>query len=113
MLTLYGISNCDTVKKAKNWLDEHGMDYRFHDYRKHGLTANLLDSFEAELGWEKLLNKQSTSWRKLDAQQQATISRATALQLMLATPTLIKRPILDAGNKLVVGFKAENYQHEL
>jgi len=113
MYTLYGISNCNTVKKAKDWLEDHNMKYQFHDYRKQGLTVDLLDSFEATLGWEKLLNKQSTSWRKLDDQQKKTISRETALQYMLDTPTLIKRPVLDTGDKMIVGFKAENYQSEL
>jgi len=113
MYTLYGISNCNTVKKAKDWLQDHHIEYQFHDYRKQGLTADLLASFEASLGWEKLLNKQSTSWRKLNDEQKATLSKHTALQYMLATPTLIKRPVLDTGDKMIVGFKAENYQHEL
>ncbi|KAF3982057.1 MAG: ArsC family reductase [Methylococcales symbiont of Hymedesmia sp. n. MRB-2018] len=113
MYTLYGISNCNTVKKAKDWLDDNTIDYQFHDYRKQGLTSELLESFESTLGWEKLLNKQSTSWRKLDEQQKANISKQTALQYMLDTPTLIKRPILDIGNKMIIGFKAENYQNEL
>ncbi|KAF3978277.1 MAG: ArsC family reductase [Methylococcales symbiont of Iophon sp. n. MRB-2018] len=113
MYTLYGISNCNTVKKAKDWLDDNTIDYQFHDYRKQGLTSELLESFEGTLGWEKLLNKQSTSWRKLDEQQKTNISKQTALQYMLDTPTLIKRPILDTGNKMIIGFKAENYQNEL
>ncbi len=113
MVTLYGISNCNTVKKAKDWLENHTIDYQFHDYRKQGLTADLLDSFETALGWEKLLNKQSTSWRKLNDDQKANVSKQSALQYMLDTPTLIKRPVLDTGNKMIVGFKAENYQNEL
>lgn len=113
MMTLYGISNCNTVKKAKDWLQENNIDFQFHDYRKQGLTAELLDSFEQVLGWEKLLNKQSTSWRKLTDEQKTSISKQTALQFMLETPTLIKRPVLDTGEKMLIGFKAENYQKEL
>ena len=113
MHTLYGISNCNTVKKAKDWLQDNKIDFQFHDYRKQGLTAELLESFEAALGWEKLLNKQSTSWRKLTDDQKSSISKKTALQFMLETPTLIKRPVLDTGEKMIIGFKAENYQTEL
>ena len=113
MYTLYGISNCNTVKKAKDWLKSNNINFQFHDYRQQGLTANLLDSFEAELGWETLLNKQSTSWRKLNIDQKNNVSRQTALQYMLDTPTLIKRPVLDTGEKLIIGFKAEIYQTEL
>lgn len=113
MYTLYGISNCNTVKKAKDWLTENNIDFQFHDYRKQGLSTELLESFEQSLGWEKLLNKQSTSWRKLTDDQKANISKQTALEYMLATPTLIKRPVLDTGDKMIIGFKAENYQTEL
>jgi len=113
MYTLYGISNCNTVKKAKDWLDDNNIEYQFHDYRKQGLGIDLLNAFEAALGWEKLLNKQSTSWRKLNDEQKNNISKQTALQYMLDTPTLIKRPVLDTGEKMIVGFKADNYQNEL
>ena len=113
MYTLYGISNCNTVKKAKDWLDDHNIEYQFHDYRKQGLDVDLLNSFEVALGWEKLLNKQSTSWRKLNDDQKNNISKQTALQYMLDTPTLIKRPVLDTGKKMIAGFKADNYQNEL
>lgn len=113
MHILYGISNCNTVKKAKDWLEANHIEYQFHDYRKQGLTADLLDSFEAALGWEKLLNKQSTSWRKLNDEQKSNVSKQTALQYMLETPTLIKRPVLDTGEKMIIGFKSENYQQQL
>ncbi len=113
MNTLYGISNCNTVKKAKDWLQDNNIDFEFHDYRKQGLTPELLESFEATLGWEKSLNKQSTSWRKLSDNQKANISKQTALKFMLETPTLIKRPVLDTGDKMIVGFKADNYQEQL
>lgn len=113
MYTLYGISNCNTVKKAKDWLEENQIAYQFHDYRKQGLTADLLESFELALGWEKLLNKQSTRWRKLNDDQKNNISKQTALQYMLEMPALIKRPVLDTGEKMIIGFKADNYQKEL
>ncbi|MFW5442783.1 MAG: ArsC family reductase [Methylococcaceae bacterium] len=113
MITLYGISNCNTVKKAKDWLEHNQIEYQFHDYRKQGLTIELLESFEKSLGWEKILNKQSTSWRKLSDDQKKQICKQTAMQYMLETPTLIKRPVLDTGKKMLVGFKAENYQTEL
>jgi Spx/MgsR family transcriptional regulator len=113
MVVLYGISNCSTVKKAKDWLQENNIEYQFHDYRKQGLTADLLESFELAVGWEVLLNKQSTSWRKLSDQQKNQVSKQTALQYMLETPALIKRPVLDTGEKMIVGFKAENYQQIL
>jgi len=113
MTTLYGISNCNTVKKAKDWLQENNIDFQFHDYRKQGLTEELLNSFEEQLGWQKLLNKQSTSWRKLTDDQKSNICKQTALQYMLETPTLIKRPVLVTDEKMIVGFKAENYQQEL
>lgn len=113
MFVLYGISNCSTVKKAKDWLQENNIDFQFHDYRKQGLTTELLESFEDSLSWEVILNKKSTGWRKLSDEQKAQVSKQTALQYMLETPTLIKRPILDTGKKMIVGFKAENYQQIL
>jgi Spx/MgsR family transcriptional regulator len=113
MHTLYGISNCTTVKKAKDWLNGHNIEYQFHDYRKQGLTEDLLEYFEANLGWETILNKRSISWRKLTEEQRETVSKKTALDFMLESPTLIKRPILDTGEKLVIGFTAENYEQAL
>ena len=111
--TLYGIKNCDTVKKARNWLDQNGISYRFHDFRIDGLTPELLQHFADHLDWNKLLNRSSTSWRQLSADQQSDLTQEKALQLMLTTPTLIKRPVLESGDKLMLGFKAENYQTEL
>jgi Spx/MgsR family transcriptional regulator len=113
MLELYGISNCDTVKKAKSWLEKNNKDYQFHDYRKQGLSAELLNLFEAELGWETLLNKRSTSWRQLNEEIKNNISKETALQAMMETPTLIKRPILKIETHYIIGFNAENYQQQL
>ncbi|WP_404356368.1 ArsC family reductase [Methylotuvimicrobium sp. KM1] len=112
MPTLYGIKNCDTIKKARKWLDQNGIDYRFHDYREDGLTTELLKNFLARSDWQTLLNQRSTSWRQLDAAQKSDLDEDKALKLMLETPTLIKRPVLDNGGQLVVGFKAEQYQAE-
>lgn len=110
MVTLYGIKNCDTVKKARQWLDQNRVAYRFHDYRVDGLTPEMLNRFADSLGWDVLLNRGSTSWRQLSAEQQADLSREKACRLMLSTPTLIKRPILETGDKLIIGFKAGNYE---
>ena len=113
MLVLYGIKNCDTCKKARVWLDNNGIDYRFHDYRVDGLTPEQLHHFAANLGWNIMLNRSSTSWRQLSTYQQANFTETKALRLMLEIPTLIKRPILDTGNKLLIGFKPDAYQTHL
>jgi len=113
MYTLYGIKNCDTVKKAQQWLDKNGIVYRFHDFRVDGLTLNQLIDFTARKDWSLLLNRSSTSWRQLSAQQQADLTLEKAIALMLSTPTLIKRPVLDTGDQLIIGFKADHYQTEL
>ncbi|WP_374086472.1 ArsC family reductase [Methylomicrobium lacus] len=110
MITLYGIKNCDTCKKARQWLEQHGIDHRFHDYRVDGLPPELLQRFIDGLGWEKLLNKSSTSWRQLSADQQTDLTQEKAVALMLETPTLIKRPVLECGNTLTLGFKADQYE---
>lgn len=113
MTTLYGIKNCDTCKKARRWLEQNGIAHEFYDYRADGLTPELLKHFADSLGWEALLNRSSTSWRQLGTEQQADLTQEKALQLMLNTPTLIKRPILDTGKKLVIGFKSGSYETEL
>ncbi len=108
MYTLYGIKNCDTVKKARKWLDDNGIAYQFHDFRAEGLTPELLQHFAADVDWNTLLNRNSTSWRQLSDAQKSDLSQDKAIQLMLDTPTLIKRPILDIGNRLIVGFNARD-----
>ena len=113
MHTLYGIKNCDTVKKARKWLEENAISYRFHDYRTDGLAYEQLVDFEARLGWEAMLNRSSTSWRQLSDAQKADITQTTALQLMLTIPTLIKRPLLQTDSTLLIGFKADVYRTEL
>jgi len=113
MHTLYGIKNCDTCKKARKWLDENGIAYQFHDFRIDGLTPAQLNDFAARADWNTLLNRNSTSWRQLSTEQQTDVTPEKALQLMLNTPTLIKRPILDSGDKLIIGFKDGHYKSEL
>ncbi|WP_199611371.1 ArsC family reductase [Flocculibacter collagenilyticus] len=108
--TLYGIKNCDTIKKAKKWLEQNNIDYTFHDYRTDGLTENLLTTFEAELGWESLLNKRGTTFRQLDDSQKESLERDPALALMLAQPAMIKRPVLVTNSQYHLGFKTAQYQ---
>ncbi len=109
MVTIYGIKNCDTMKKAMRWLEEHGVDYRFHDYRKQGLDEDRLLAWEKELGWETLLNRRGMLWRKLPAATRDNIGRESALACMRENPGIIKRPLLDLGHRRIVGFKAEEY----
>ncbi len=109
MKVLYGIKNCDTVKKARALLDSRRIEYRFHDYRVDGLDQALLQKFVDALGVDAVLNQRSTSWRQLDDEQKRDLTPEKAVQLMLAVPTLIKRPILDDGRQLLVGFNPEQY----
>jgi Spx/MgsR family transcriptional regulator len=113
MVVLFGINNCDTVKKAKTWLDQNGIAYIFHDYRVDGLSVEQLHKFATALGWNAMLNRSSTSWRQLSAQQQSDMDETKALQLMQANPTLIKRPILETGSELLIGFKPDLYHSKL
>ncbi len=110
MTTLYGIKNCDTVKKARQWLDQNGIAYTFHDFRVEGLAPEIVSYFIDGLGWNSLINRNSTSWRQLSPEQQADLTLEKAVQLMLDYPTLIKRPILDTGNKLIIGYKSDQYK---
>jgi arsenate reductase len=109
MITIYGIRNCDTMKKAMRWLDDRGIEYHFHDYRKDGLDETLLRRWEKELGWEALLNRRGMLWRKLPQATRDGIERASALRCMLDNPGIIKRPVLDLGKRRVVGFNADEY----
>ena len=113
MLILYGIKNCDTVKKARASLEGQGIAYLFHDFRKDGLDLPLLERWETALGWEALLNRRGTSWRKLEESQREGVDRAKAMALMLAQPSLIKRPVLETGSKTLIGFSAEEYANLL
>ena len=109
MITLYGIKACDTMKKARTWLDEQGVEYQFHDYKKEGISADLLAQWCAEHGWETVLNRQGTTFRKLSDDEKSNIDEAKAIALMQANPSMIKRPVLDIGSRRLVGFKPELY----
>ena len=110
MLTIYGIPNCDTIKKARHWLADNAIDAQFHDYRKDGLERELLETFEANLGWEKLLNKRGTTWRQLDDDTKNNVDRDSAIALMLEHPAMIKRPVLTDGQRYLVGFSEKDWQ---
>jgi arsenate reductase len=108
--TLYGIPNCDTVKQARAWLAEHGVAHAFHDYKKQGVPLALLDDWIAALGWQALLNRKGTTWRKLDPARQAAVQdAASARALMLEQPSVIRRPVLVRGGELRVGFDAADW----
>ena len=108
MIILYGIPNCDTVKKARAWLTGHGLAYSFHDFKKAGVPPQRLAAWEDALGWQKLLNRQGTTWRKLNAAVQAGVTDAASAQaLMRAQPSVIKRPVVEWGHDTIVGFDAE------
>lgn len=109
MITLYGIKNCDTVKKARAWLEQHKLDYRFHDFRADGLTAEQVTHWIAEIGLDTLVNKRSTTWKELDEATKTNFSLTTAPTIISAHPTLVKRPLLDNGKQKYVGFKDADY----
>ncbi len=108
-ITIYGIKNCDTMKKARAWLDGHGVAYVFHDYKTQGIDRARLESWSKELGWEVLLNRAGTTFRKLPDSEKEDVTERKAIALMLAQPSMIKRPVLDLGGKRLVGFKPEIY----
>lgn len=114
MITLYGIPNCDTVKKARAWLKSHPQPHEFHDFKKQGLPPEKLAGWTQALGWEKLLNRKGTTWRQLDAATQASVQDdASARAVMLAWPSLVKRPVVDWGDGLSVGFDAGAWAERL
>lgn len=113
MLTLYGLRNCDTCRKARTWLDRRGLAHRFHDFRTDGLDSELLEQFERALGWEALLNRRGTTWRGLPEADRAGLDRGKALALMLAHPALVKRPLLMAGGRTLLGFSSDQYAKTL
>lgn len=112
-ITLYGIRNCDTVKKARAWLDNRKIDYVFHDYKTADIDAARLQRCCSELGWEALLNRAGTTFRKLPEADQQGLDTGKAVKLMLAQPSMIKRPVLDFGKQRLVGFKPELYERAL
>jgi Spx/MgsR family transcriptional regulator len=110
LITLYGIKNCDTVKKARRWLEQHGIEFQFHDFRADGIDAAAVEKWLDELGWETLVNRRSTSWKALDETDRAAMDDASALAAIMAQPTLIKRPLLDTGQERFTGFSTASYQ---
>ena len=112
-ITIYGIKNCDTMKKARAWLDGHGVPYAFHDYKADGIDKARLAGWCKELGWETLLNRAGTTFRKLDDADKEALNERKAINLMLTQPSMIKRPVLDLGGRLLVGFKPQMYEEEL
>jgi arsenate reductase len=109
MTTLYGIKNCDTMKKAMKWLDAHHVDYTFHDVRKDGLTKKTLTDWCKQVGWETLLNTRGTTWRKLPEEVRDTVNKTKAIGIMFEQPAIIKRPVLVKGKQIHVGFKPDLY----
>jgi arsenate reductase len=109
-ITIFGIKNCDTMMKARAWLDQYGVDYAFHDYKTAGIERAQLERWSKKVGWETLLNRAGTTFRKLPDKDKDALTEKRALALMLAQPSMIKRPVLDLGSgKLLVGFKPEQY----
>ena len=112
-VTIYGIKNCDTMKKARAWLDSHGVTYAFHDYKSEGIARDKLKQWSDEVGWETLLNRAGTTFRQLSEADKEGLNEKKALALMLAQPSMIKRPVLDDGKHLLIGFKPDEYEKEL
>jgi len=110
MVTIYGIANCDTMKKARKWLDERGVAYSFHDYREQNVDETLLRDWVRELGWDTLINRRGTTWRRLPEEVREGLGQETAIRLMLKNPSIIRRPVLDTGKARLVGFSAEAYE---
>jgi arsenate reductase len=112
MITMYGIKNCDTIKKARKFLDDKGTVYNFHDFKKDGVDSKLLSSWIDELGWEVLVNKRGTTWRKFsDSVKESVCDKESALKIMLENPSVIKRPVLDLGGRKIIGF--DGYKEKL
>jgi len=112
-VTIYGIKNCDTMKKARAWLDARGVAYAFHDYKTAGIERGMLEGWVREAGWETLLNRAGTTFRKLPEKAKDGLTERNAIALMLDQPSMIKRPVLDGGGRLFVGFKPELYERAL
>lgn len=113
MINLYGIPNCDSVRKARKWLESAKLAHHFHDFRKDGLDRKDLQRWVKAVGWEVLLNRRGTSWRQLPEADRADLTETRAIDLMLANPTLIKRPVIEHGKKILVGVDLERYEAEL
>jgi len=109
MIKMYGIPNCDTIKKARKWLEANGLDYEFHDYKKQGVPEKNLKKWVKQAGWETLLNRRGTTWRKLPEDVRDNIDAASAIDVMMDNPSSIKRPVLEADNVLLIGFREDEY----
>lgn len=112
-VTIYGIKNCDTMKKARAWLDQNGVAYAFHDYKAAGIDRARLERWARAVGWETLVNRAGTTFRKLPEKDRDGLDQGRAIALMLAQPSMIKRPVLDVGGEIIVGFKPETYAQVL
>ena len=112
MNILYGIPNCDTIRKAKKWLTDHGVEFEFHDFRKDGITQKQLQQWCSQAGWETLLNKRGTTWRQIPETAKTSIDESSAIALLLEHPAMIKRPVLESSrlDTIEVGFKENRYQ---
>lgn len=109
-ITIYGLATCDTTRAARKWLDAKGVKHGFHDVREDGLTKAQIEGWVKALGWERVLNKASTTWRELPDKEKDGVDQKKTIALLLAHPTLVKRPVLDRGGELTLGFKPANYQ---
>ncbi|WP_372762482.1 ArsC family reductase [Pseudoalteromonas sp.] len=109
MFTLYGISNCDTIKKAKKYLTDHSIAFTFHDYRKDGITTDMVNEFASQLDWQQLLNKRGTTYRALTAEQKQNLTKDSAISLLVEQPAMVKRPLLVVNGQYHLGFKAAQY----
>lgn len=113
-MKVYGITNCNTVKKAVDWLKNNDNEFEFHDYKKKGITKEKLQEWLKEVGWEKLVNRKGTTWRTLTAEQQQKVTNEkAAIELMMEKPSVIKRPVIETNGKLIVGFDEEAYTSDL
>ncbi|MDP3370688.1 MAG: arsenate reductase [Brevundimonas sp.] len=112
-VTIFGIANCDTVKRARDWLAQHGIEFSFHDYKKDGIDRALLEGWVTEHGWEVVLNRAGTTFKKLPDSDKTNLDARKAVELMIAQPSMIKRPVLDLGDRRIVGFKSEIYEAAL
>lgn len=108
-ITMYGIPNCDTIKKAKKWLEAEGVEYNFHDFRKQGIDKAMVETFCQQLGWENVVNKRGTTFRQLSQEQKDNLDQNSAIELLVEQPAMIKRPILVANDTYHLGFKADQY----
>jgi arsenate reductase len=110
MITVYGIPNCDTIKKTRDWLDEHKIKFAFHDYKKSGISKEKLSAWSKKVGWEILLNKKSSTWRSLSTEEQQKVtSETTAIKVMMENNSIIKRPVIESGDVILVGYNEEQF----